>query len=80
MATQLFVPKFRVDECLAEIRKDPTLRGTSVFMLTTSNEERDKLMAYDLNVAGYIIKPVVFESFVAAVSKLNAYWELCERP
>ena len=47
--------------------------------MTTSNDERDKINAYNLNVAGYILKPVSFEKFVSAVSILNNYWKLCEQ-
>lgn len=74
------MPKMGGIEFLAEIRKDPSLRSLSVFVMTTSNEESDKVAAYDLNVAGYIVKPLSFESFVNAVATLNHYWQICERP
>jgi CheY-like chemotaxis protein len=74
------MPKMGGIECLDEIRKDEKLKNSNVFMLSTSNDDRDKLKAYNLNVAGYILKPVQFEEFVAAVATLNAYWELCEQP
>ena len=72
------MPKMGGLEFLAELRKDPKLHGISVFVLTTSNEESDKMTAYNLNVAGYIIKPIFFENFVNAVATLNSYWQLCE--
>lgn len=74
------MPKMGGIEFLTEIRKHPDLRSLSVFVMTTSNEESDKIAAYDLNVAGYILKPLSFESFVSAVATLNHYWKLCERP
>ena len=74
------MPRMGGIEFLQEIRKDPALKSLSVFVMTTSNEESDKVAAYDLNVAGYIIKPLSFESFVSAVSILNHYWKLCEQP
>ncbi|HEY8400596.1 MAG TPA: response regulator [Cytophagaceae bacterium] len=74
------MPKMGGIEFLQEIRKDPQLKSLSVFVMTTSNEESDKIAAYDLNVAGYILKPLSFESFVSAVATLNNYWKLCERP
>jgi DNA-binding NarL/FixJ family response regulator len=49
-----------------------------VIMLTTSNEEQDRIQAYDLNVAGYILKPVTFSTFVELMIALNKYWALCE--
>lgn len=73
------MPKMNGIEFLHEIRKDPKHKSISVFVMTTSNEENDKIAAYNLNVAGYILKPLVFEKFVNAVSILNNYWKLCER-
>jgi len=67
-------------EFLQELRKDEDLKSISVFMMTTSNDDQDKLEAYNFNVAGYVIKPLSFEKFVAAVSILNNYWQLCARP
>ena len=74
------MPKMDGLEFLKELRKDENLKSISVFILTTSDEDSDKFKAYDLNVAGYIVKPVGFEKFVEAVSKLNTFWQLCERP
>jgi CheY-like chemotaxis protein len=74
------MPKMGGIEFLKEIRKHPELRGLSVFVMTTSNEESDKIAAYDLNVAGYILKPLSFEGFSSAVAVLNHYWHLCEMP
>jgi DNA-binding NarL/FixJ family response regulator len=48
--------------------------------MTTSNEDKDKVDAYNLNVAGYILKPLSMENFVSAVSILKNYWTLCEYP
>jgi CheY-like chemotaxis protein len=74
----LNMPKMNGLEFLKELRQDPQLRSISVFVMTTSNDDRDRIDAYDLNVAGYIIKPVSFEKFVNAVSILSSYWKLCE--
>jgi DNA-binding NarL/FixJ family response regulator len=43
-----------------------------------ANEEQDRIHAYDLNVAGYILKPVTFSIFVELMITLNKYWTLCE--
>lgn len=74
------MPRMGGLEFLRELRKDTELKSTSVFVMTTSNEESDKIAAYDLNVAGYILKPLSFEGFTSAVSILNHYWHLCEMP
>jgi len=72
------MPKMGGIEFLQELRNDKTLRTISVFVLTTSNDDRDKIAAYNLNVAGYILKPISFESFAQALATLGAYWDLCE--
>ncbi len=76
----LNMPKMNGIEFLREIRKDPQLSHLSVVVLTTSNEERDKVDAYNLNVAGYLLKPVTFTNFVELTSTLNKYWTLVEMP
>jgi CheY-like chemotaxis protein len=67
-------------EFLRELRADPELRSTPVVVLTTSNDERDKVNAYGLNVAGYLVKPVTFPSFAELMAALNKYWTLVEMP
>jgi CheY-like chemotaxis protein len=74
----LNMPKMNGLEFLQELRADPTIRHIPVVVLTTSNEERDRVKAYDFNVAGYIIKPVTFNIFVELMVALNKYWALCE--
>jgi CheY-like chemotaxis protein len=74
------MPKMNGLEFLRELRHDPELRSISVFVMTTSNDDQDKIEAYSLNVAGYILKPLSFEKFVNAVCILNSYWKLCEQP
>lgn len=76
----LNMPKMNGIEFLRAIRADPALHGTSVVVLTTSNEERDKVEAYSLNVAGYLVKPVTFASFCELMATLNKYWTLVEMP
>lgn len=76
----LNMPKMGGLEFLKEIRKCAEFKSVTVFVMTTSNEESDKIQAYNLNIAGYILKPLSFESFVATVSKLNHYWKLSEQP
>ncbi|NJM48948.1 MAG: response regulator [Alkalinema sp. RU_4_3] len=76
----LNMPKMNGLEFLQELRADPTIRHIPVVVLTTSNEERDRIQAYQLNVAGYILKPVIFDTFVSLMVILNKYWAVCEMP
>lgn len=74
------MPKMNGIEFLRELRSDPELASHSVVVLTTSNEDRDRIEAYQLNVAGYLLKPVTFVEFVDVMATLNEYWTLMEMP
>ena len=74
------MPKMNGIELLREVRKDPLLKALCIVVLTTSNEDRDRIDAYQLNVAGYLLKPVTFIDFVDLVSTLTKYWTLMEMP
>lgn len=74
------MPRMDGIEFLRELRADPELRATTVVVLTTSNEDRDRVQAYELNVAGYLLKPVTFVNFVEIMAMLNKYWTLMEFP
>lgn len=76
----LNMPRMTGIEFLRELRKDPALHLTPVVVLTTSNDERDKVEAFNLNVAGYLLKPVTFMNFVELMAALNKYWTLVEFP
>ena len=76
----LNMPRMNGIEFLRELRQDPVLKGTCVVVLTTSNDTRDKVEAYNLNVAGYLTKPVTFANFVEVMATLNKYWMLVEMP
>ena len=76
----LNMPKMNGLEFLRELRADPALAATPVVVLTTSNEDRDKVEAYKMNVAGYLVKPVTFINFVELMIALNKYWTLVELP
>ncbi|PSB33213.1 response regulator [Chlorogloea sp. CCALA 695] len=76
----LNMPKMNGIEFLRVLRADDQLQSIPVIVLTTSNEDKDKVEAYKLNVAGYILKPVTFSSFVETVATMNKYWSLVEIP
>ncbi|AMM52022.1 chemotaxis protein CheY [Rufibacter sp. DG15C] len=67
-------------EVLQAIRANHALRSCSVFVMTSSHDEKDVLNAYDLNVAGYIVKPIQYGSYTETVATLNSFWELIELP
>jgi CheY-like chemotaxis protein len=74
------MPKMNGIEFLRELRADPALQQACVVMMTTSNEERDRIEAFKLNVAGYLLKPVTYQQFAEVMSTINKYWALMEMP
>jgi len=76
----LNMPKMNGIEFLQALRADADLAATSVVVLTTSNDDQDKIDAYNLNVAGYLLKPVTFSNFCERMTTLNKYWSLVEMP
>ena len=76
----LNMPRMNGIEFLEAVRKDPDLNGVVVFVLTTSNDERDKFKAYQQNVAGYIVKSNAGQAFVNALDMLDRYWRVVALP
>jgi CheY-like chemotaxis protein len=76
----LNMPRMNGIEFLRELRSDPVLHSTSVVVLTTSNDDRDKVEVFNLNVAGYLLKPVTFNDFCDLMAAMNKYWTLVEMP
>jgi CheY-like chemotaxis protein len=76
----LNMPKMGGIEFLRVLRADKDLRVIPVVVLTTSNAEQDRMEAYNLNIAGYLLKPIVFATFVEVMATLDRYWTFCEMP
>lgn len=76
----LNMPKMNGIEFLEALRADPDLASLPVVVLTTSNDDQDKIDAYNFNVAGYLLKPVTFSNFCERMATLNKYWTLVEMP
>lgn len=76
----LNMPKMNGIEFLQALRADPELAAAPVVVLTTSNDDQDKIDAYNFNVAGYLLKPVTFSNFCERMTTLNKYWTLVEMP
>lgn len=74
------MPRMNGIEFLQEIRADPDLGNSVVFVLTTSNDEQDKLQAHNNHVAGYIVKSNAGESLLNALDMLDRYWRVVELP
>ena len=72
----LKLPKLDGFEVLQRIRKDERTRCLPVVILTTSNEEQDRLRGYGMGANSYVRKPVEFGEFIHAVKQLGLYWLL----
>lgn len=72
----------RVDglEVLKRIKCDPRTSHIPIVVLTSSKEQNDVTESYRLGVNSYIVKPVNFEGFTAAVQDLGMYWLLLNQP
>ncbi|PXX13427.1 response regulator [Nitrosomonas ureae] len=59
---------------LRTLKSHPLLRRIPVVVLTTSKEDRDVQVAYDLGVNSYIVKPVGFDNFMDVAQQIELYW------
>jgi CheY-like chemotaxis protein len=78
--TDINMPRMNGIELLRKIRQSDDFRDSIVFALTTSNDEQDKIDAYELNVAGYMLKSDMGTSFTRAISLIDNYWKVVEFP
>ncbi|MGE7993636.1 response regulator [Pseudomonas sp. NPDC089554] len=76
----LKLPKVDGLEVLKAVRTTAELRSIPTVMLTSSREEPDLLRAYELGVNAYVVKPVEFKEFVAAISDLGVFWAVLNEP
>ena len=76
----LKLPKVDGLEVLAAIKGDPDRRHIPVVMLTSSREERDLVISYDLGVNAFVVKPVDFGAFFEAIKELGMFWAVLNEP
>lgn len=76
----LKLPKVDGLEVLRRIRSDERTKTVPVVILTSSNEERDRIEGYKLGANSYVVKPVDFDDFARAVSEIGCYWVLMNEP
>ncbi len=76
----LNMPKMNGIEFLKIAKGNEELKKIPVIVLTTSEDEQDKVESFNLSVAGYIVKPTDYKKFVEAVRTIDLYWTLSKLP
>jgi CheY-like chemotaxis protein len=70
----LNTPRKSGREVLAEVKADPDLRRIPVVIMTSSDDEKDILAAYNLHVNCYVTKPVDLDQFIGVVKSIEHFW------
>jgi two-component system response regulator len=76
----LKLPKLDGLAVLRRLRADDRTKLLPVVILTSSNEDQDRINGYDLGANSYVRKPVDFDQFVAASAQLGLYWLVLNEP
>lgn len=76
----LKLPKVNGLEVLRTIKQDEYLSLLPVVIVTSSAEDPDMRIAYELGANSYVVKPVEFDTFADAMSHLGLYWLLLNQP
>jgi len=76
----LNMPKMNGLEFLKAIKTDEQFKKIPAIVLTTSKDDQERFKGFQLNIAGYIIKPVDYMKFVEALRIVDLYWTLSEMP
>lgn len=76
----LKLPKLNGLEILQMIKEDNATKMIPVVIVTSSMEDPDIKKAYEMGANSYVVKPVDFDSFSEAISKLGFYWLLVNKP
>lgn len=70
----LKMPKVGGQEVLKKVKSTARLKRIPVIILTSSNDEDDRIMSYDLGANSYLVKPVSFDGILEVVKQVTDYW------
>jgi two-component system response regulator len=76
----LKIPKIDGLEVLRRIRADERTKLIPVVVLTTSDEERDRVQSYTYHANSFVRKPVDFAQFTEAIRQIGMYWLVLNEP
>jgi CheY-like chemotaxis protein len=74
------LPRVSGLEVLKRMRSDPRTRLQPVAILTSSDEERDRLASYEDGANNFVCKPLDFAEFAETVARLGIYWLAINKP
>ncbi len=80
VALDISLPRLSGLEVLERLRADPRTRLLPVVILTSSDEERDRLKSYQSGANSFVRKPVAFADFAETVVRLGLYWLATNEP
>jgi len=72
----LKMPRMDGLEFLSIVKKDIKFKRIPIVMLTSSREEKDLIIGYDLGVNAYVVKPVDFDTFADIVKQIGIFWAI----
>jgi two-component system, response regulator len=76
----LKLPKINGIRVLKALREHPRTRHMVIVVMTSSQEDRDLKVCYELGVNSYIVKPLDFQQFTEVASQVGVYWMLLNQP
>ena len=74
------LPRVSGLEVLERLRADPRTRLLPIVILTSSDEERDRLRSYEGGANSFVRKPLDFSAFAETVARLGVYWLATNEP
>jgi two-component system response regulator len=74
------MPKVDGIEVLRQLKTNSETKSIPVVIMTSSKEEQDVIISYNLGVNSYVVKPVNFEAFAKAICELGFYWLVINQP
>jgi CheY-like chemotaxis protein len=74
------LPRISGLEVLKRLRSDPRTRLQPIVILTSSDEERDRLASYEDGANSFVRKPLDFTEFAETVARLGIYWLAVNKP
>lgn len=76
----LKLPKLDGHEVLQRVKTDEAMKDIPIVMLTSSREERDVARSYQTGANAYVVKPVDFNQFMAAINEIKLFWVVTNHP